>query len=481
MSDSNKNILTYNASVAQIEQNYYAPISTITSSGNIVETTYAFMSKVDPWPTDPLTNVEDPAQPTQDQKYIKSVFKNMFYLKRLTSNNIRSVAQRIDWQTGTTYQYYQDNIDIFATDTNGYLINNFYVRNRYNQVFKCLWNNNGAPTTVEPFFQPGNYGTNNIFVGSDGYKWKFMFVITGGDQVNFLDASWIPVPIVHTSPSPTYTPTSSGYNFQSLTNAGSGDVEVVNVTNGGVGYTAQNTTVKIVGDGFGASANAVISGGVITDITVSNPGYNYTYANVVITTTDTLSNTATAVAPVSPVGGHGFDPISELGCFRTMYNIEFSGSEGSSLPTDINYRQIGLLVNPTSQDSYPLPATDMEFNTSIKVTVAPGIGTYINDEIVTQVDLNANSPTYNQVVFSGTVLSFNSATNLVELINITVGTTPVLNSSLTGSISKNARTVLNFSTSTFIPFSGYLTYIENRSGVQRSADGIEQFKFVLGY
>jgi hypothetical protein len=26
-----------------------------------------------------------------------------------------------------------------------------------------------------------------------------------------------------------------------------------------------------------------------------------------------------------------------------------------------------------------------------------------------------------------------------------------------------------------------MTYIENRESVQRSADGIEQFKFVLGY
>jgi hypothetical protein len=30
-------------------------------------------------------------------------------------------------------------------------------------------------------------------------------------------------------------------------------------------------------------------------------------------------------------------------------------------------------------------------------------------------------------------------------------------------------------------FSGYISYIQNRSAVQGSADGIEQFKFVLGY
>ena len=37
------------------------------------------------------------------------------------------------------------------------------------------------------------------------------------------------------------------------------------------------------------------------------------------------------------------------------------------------------------------------------------------------------------------------------------------------------------STPDFIAYSGYIAYIENRVSVQRSKDGIEQFKFVLGF
>jgi hypothetical protein len=65
------------------------------------------------------------------------------------------------------------------------------------------------------------------------------------------------------------------------------------------------------------------------------------------------------------------------------------------------------------------------------------------------------------------------------LINTTG--TQTLNAPIFGSSSLTARTVLSVSTPDFITFSGFMTYIENRESVQRSADGIEQFKFVLGY
>ena len=81
--------------------------------------------------------------------------------------------------------------------------------------------------------------------------------------------------------------------------------------------------------------------------------------------------------------------------------------------------------------------------------------------------------------FTATVLDFDPASNVVKLINISG--TPVTNSPIFGTNSKTARTMLIYNEPNFVPFSGYVSYIENRSGIQRSADGIEQFKFVLGY
>jgi len=68
---------------------------------------------------------------------------------------------------------------------------------------------------------------------------------------------------------------------------------------------------------------------------------------------------------------------------------------------------------------------------------------------------------------------------VVKLIN-TKGT-PAVDISGYGNDSRTVRTVLAVSYPDFVSYSGYLGAIQNRSAVQRSADGIEQFKFVLGY
>ena len=466
----NQNLLTYGSGVAQVQQSYYAPQSIIATTGNPVTTIYCFLSWIDPW-----TNDTSPPIPTQDQAYIKNVFKNMFVAKKINASNISPVTQRIDWTSGTTYDYYQDTIDMFQRDSSGFLIMKFYIKNRYDQVFKCLWNNNGGVSTDEPFFQPGSYNTNNVFVsGIDGYKWKYMYTIDVGSKTKFMDSSWMPVLQSHHVPNP-------------LVTAGKGSIDVINVTNSGSGYDAINypVTVTITGDGSGATANAVVSNGTVSDIVIYNAGSNYTYANVSVTTVTPNNVTIQCLASAypSPIGGHGYDSISELGCNHVMYSIEFVGPEIlngiSYVPTDISYHQIGLLVNPTDANNYPNPATTSIYDLTTQFTVASGFGSFVSDEIIQQIDPNPSSATYNQVVFSATVLSFDTSTNVVKLIN--TNGTPLYSSSVTGSISGCSRTLLNVTTPTFTTFSGYISYIENRSAIQRSSDGTENFKFVLGY
>jgi hypothetical protein len=456
---ANKNLLTYNSNVVQVELDYFAPISILPQSGLPTGTLYAFLSKVDPWSDD-----ANPQQPTQDQQYIKSVFKNIFFVKKITSGDSSPVIERRDWSANTVYDYYQDDVDMFEVDDNGFQVLHFYVKNRYDQVFKCLWNANGALSTIEPFFQPGNYGTDNIFQGSDGYKWKYMITIASGDKVKFMDSTWIPIPVGSYTPNPVQANPGTG-NV-----AGSGDIEVINVISQGTGYTSTNTTITITGDGTGATAQPKVVNGSIVDVEVTNPGANYTFYNI---TVNGSGSGAVLDSAVSPIGGHGFDCVSELGCRRIMYSVEFNGTENGLLPIDIDYRQIGLLVNPMSQQTAPGPANLSTYNTTTQLTVASGIGSYISDEVVYQ------GSTLDTATFSATVLSFDPASDVVQLINI-VGT-PTLNATLYGNTSKNARTLLGVSESDFIPFSGYLLYIENRSGVQRSFDGIEQFKYILAY
>ena len=454
---ANKNILTYNAKVTQVEQAYFSPVAVLPPPfGTSISTTYCFLSHNLPWPDD-----NDPPQPTQDQKYIKNIFKSIFVAKQIYSNDISPVIQRIDWTSGTTYDYYRDDVNMFEVDGAGVLVLNFYVRNRYDQVFKCLWNNNQIASTQEPFFQPGSYGTNNIYTGSDGYRWKYMYTIDTGLKRKFMDSKWIPVPVSVNTPNPIQT------------SAGFGDIEVINITGGGSGYDSANATitVTIIGDGTDATATAETSAGQITNIVVTNTGANYTYANVSITSL--LGSGATAIAPISPIGGHGFDEVDELGCFNVMLTCEFDGSEGGKIPVDIDYRQVGLVVNPVSLSSYPNPASDPIYKTTTDFVVAPGFGAYVPDEVVYQGNSLATA------TFSASVLSFDTASNVIYLIN-KVGT-PTLNAPVYSSSSGTVRTLLSVSYPDFQTFSGYLSYVENRTAIQRSSDGNEQFRFVLGY
>jgi FtsP/CotA-like multicopper oxidase with cupredoxin domain len=107
-------------------------------------------------------------------------------------------------------------------------------------------------------------------------------------------------------------------------------VESINVTNGGSGYTT--ATVTIDGDGAGATAEAVIDAGVITNINVLTGGSGYTVATVTITG-DGLDAAADAVldtvtGPITDVnmtdGGTGY---------TSAPTVSFLGGDGQAAAT----------------------------------------------------------------------------------------------------------------------------------------------------
>ncbi len=455
---TNRNILTTLAKTIQCEKIYYSPVTVLPSNIDApLESIYCFLSKVDPWPDE-----ENPPVPGSSVKEIKQTFKNIFAVKKVGGSDISPVIQRINWTNGVIYDYYRDDIDMLELDTNGRLIQNFYVKNKYDQVFKCLWNNKGAPSTDEPVFEPGSYGANKIFIGSnDGYKWKYVYTVDLGLKIKFMDDTWMPVSIGSNTANPL------------LSSSGSGGIEVLHLIESGSGYDPANAviTVSITGDGTGAAADVSVANGEIIDITVTSAGSNYTFANAAIVSS--IGSGAVVYANTSPVGGHGFDPISELGCTHVMITAEFNGSENNIIPTDIDFHQIGLLVNPTTSALSPNFANGNVYRTTTDLLVAPGFGVFLEDEVVFQ------GPNLQNATFQGRVLTFNTSTNILYLIN-TIGT-PTLNAPLSGNTSSITRTLLTATNPVFTLFSGYIIFIENRTGVERSDDGIEQIRFVLGF
>jgi hypothetical protein len=457
---ANTGVVTHGGATHEVQQ-YYDSVIVQLPGSNVTKTTkYCFLSRVDSW-DDPNTEPNEensPPTPQLNQKSINDVFKNMFVIKRVYPQDMRPLIDRIDWTSGFNYAMYRDDIDIIARNSNGYMIYKFYVKNRFDQVFKCLWNNNGGASTDEPYFQPGTLNSNGIYTGADGYKWIYIYTIDAALKQRFLDNDWMPTPMA--------IPAGIGANT-----VNSGNVPVVNPITRGSGY-ASNTVVRVIGANTKpAVATAIIENGEIVDYVVTDPGEGYTSANVeIISTTGTG---AIASANVSPIGGHGSDPFEEFGAQNIMVTTTFTEDESNLIPTDINYRQIGFIINPVAKSAFPNQCEKPIYSTTTDLVVSNGFDFYTSDEIVYQGTDLANA------TFFGTCLSFDNDTNVLRLIN-TTGTASN-GFTLIGETTGTSRTVLNVSLPDYIPFSGYITYIENRTGTQRSADGSEQVRLVVGF
>lgn len=419
---------------------------------------YCFLSGIVEW-----TDENSPPDITYSDLYEKTLYKNMFVIKKINSSDICAVIERIDWVAGTVYQYYNDSQDMFAR-TNGKLNNHFYVRNKYDQVFKCLWNNLGATSTVEPKINYG-YDVNNTITNADGYKWKYLFTINSSDKYKFFDTNWIPV-------------SKQAHKFDlSLNTKSSGEIFEINVIDGGNGYVndssggeGETTTVTITGDGFDATAKAKIVSGSVSRIRVVTKGYGYSSANVSVVSTSAFSgNTATSSVTISPIGGFGYDLLKELGCDTVAITCTFDETTESIMPTDIDFRQVGLMINPNlTSGGY---ADGVIYNTTTTISCTAGQGNFILDEVVYQ------GTSLGSATFTGRVSHFSTLTSTLYIIN-TNGTFKPQNL-ITGASSGAIRQALVLSESEIVPFSGKIVYLENRKKIQRSATGIEQFKLFL--
>jgi hypothetical protein len=160
-----------------------------------------------------------------------------------------------------------------------------------------------------------------------------------------------------------------------------------------------------------------------------------------------------------------------------MVSLDFTGDEDGTVPTDLIYYQLGLLINPQSNSELPDLATDDRYDVTTQLFVSPGSGSFVVGQTVYQ------GPSVSTATFTATVASFNAPTNVLKVIN-TQGTIinnqPIFQDA-SGAINSAVRTVLSHSEPDFIVMSGYMTYIENRTAISRSPDGTEQFRVVLRF
>jgi hypothetical protein len=74
---------------------------------------------------------------------------------------------------------------------------------------------------------------------------------------------------------------------------------------------------------------------------------NSAFIDLPASVANAVNFTAATLQPiVSPPGGHGSDPLTELGGKRICISTKFTNSEGGTIPTQNDFRQVGIIKNP---------------------------------------------------------------------------------------------------------------------------------------
>ena len=151
-----------------------------------------------------------------------------------------------------------------------------------------------------------------------------------------------------------------------------GGIERLKLISGGTGYTSANTGLVITGDGSAVAtpgtinANYITGGAFTSDIILTgsaatsgtdNAGTNFTVAQATVTTSDAGASGAEFTPIIAPRGrpgfstasangGHGTDPVFELGGFYVGLNVQISGTTDTAIANTQDFRQISLIRNP---------------------------------------------------------------------------------------------------------------------------------------
>ena len=412
---------------------------------------YLTFGKVDSWSND--------ACPTSANSSISTVYEvwsNMIGAKRVLGSDVCHMIPRFDWASNTVYTAY-DHMNPNLHDGN----TKFYVMNSDYSVYKCIANANSAVSTI----QPTSVSTTSLYSTSDGYIWKYLYTLNDSEKTRFLTDDYIPVK--------TLTADDGSLQYQVQQNAIKGAVRNIVVTNGGQNYTnTSNITITISGDGTSAIAIPVLntSTNTISSITITDSGYNYTFGFVTITDKG-LGSGATGRVIIAPPGGHGSDPLYELGGKNILVSTRIRYDEDGVLPTSNELRQISILKDP-----YLNSTSNVATNVAVlqaKTLTVQGSGNYVPDEIVYQgTSLDAST-------FKGRVVSWDYTTNKLVLIN-TVGT-PVSSQSVIGATSFTVRVLAGYQNESFEKYTGRILYVDNIKPVTRSSDQIEEYRVLIKF
>lgn len=194
-------------------------VESITEAANNIY--YVFLGHHEQW-----TNDDAPPTPSDNVQTTQvDVYEKMIVGKKVSVQDVQIMISRNDWVSGTIYDQYTHDDPLLFTKK-------FFVvvpRGGFYDVFKCISNNGGVPSTDAPDFLATS-AEDEMYQTLDGYQWKYMFSVNNATFSKFATNTLMPVV--------------ASANVTS--NAISGTIDYVGVVSGGSNYnTYANGVIQL--------------------------------------------------------------------------------------------------------------------------------------------------------------------------------------------------------------------------------------------
>lgn len=411
--------------------------------------TYFVVGRVAGWPSN-TTPVPTDALANTATAYLK----DLLIASLITTPTLRLGITRNDWTSNTVYSMYDTGNPALANAAV-----HVYVANSAN-IYRCLWNASGAPSTVAPT------GTaNTILTTADGYKWKYLASVSNSDAATFLTSNVVPVHVLNADDG------SNQWKVQQYAArpTQNGTIDIIVLDAGGIGYPTRNTIATITGDGTGATASVTVANGVVTSITMTSGGVNYSTANVTITGTGGSGASAHVIIPPHPY--HGANVVAECFASYLIGRLTLTGNVGGILSTVNSYHRLGILQAPLLANSRPATSNSYNLVTSIRAVLQnpPNLPFSLDETVVGQTS-----------AATATVVDWNVGNNSILNLTSVVGTFTV-GELLIGQTSNAQAAVTTITPSPWQPLSGRLVYVVHVDEFTRSNTQAEHWQAVFEF
>ena len=342
------------------------------------------------------TNESIPEVVSDSFEYENTTRNEAVLYKQIDANDICAVIPRINWVAGYTFDMYGEYSSDNPAFSGATALENaeFYCLTDDFNVYKCLFNNNGNPSSVRPT------GTSTVpIMLDDGYIWKYMYTIPLSVRNKFLTTTTMPVV---TALSNQFYSKGSIVSF-TIENPGkkypitSYKVTGFRIIDGGSGYSSPPTVLLSNPDqtgGVPATVGTVtISGGQVSSVSINNQGSGYSYPPVVTISGGGASRQAT------------LEPI--VARLSNVYTTLTVTGDGYLEENPYQVQNIQVVSGGTGYASVDLLFTDPDLPNGVKA-VAHGV---ISNGVVTGFVVDNPGYGYSKPFYS--ILQDPNASNIV--------------------------------------------------------------------